>query len=154
MPLQGAGAFGAGVGSGGFDPVVDPSPTATSTAPSALFFDPNTRDTRMGSDGRFVAVDPVDQEVVLSLWVKFRSIGSAPDTGSRVRELDRQGGPGFLGKIQDIVQLALKRLVDRQAITVTDVSIKIPQKGRTFIFVTYVNNTTKIKQTTNLPVSG
>lgn len=140
MAFQGIGAFGAGLGSAGFDPVTDPSQTNVSDAPAALFFDPSTRDFRMDSGGRFVSVHPVDQEVVLSLWIRKGSIGSAPEAGSDIRNLDRQGGPGFIGKVQDMVRAALKSPIERGDITVTDISIVVPQRGTTFVYVTYINN--------------
>src|SRR5690349_13121368 len=107
---SGAGAFGAGAGSGGFDPVLDAGESPTSSAPSALLFDPNTRDFRMGADGRFVAIDPVDQWVALQLWIRKGSIGSAPGAGCELRSLQRQGGQGYVAMIQDMVRRALKTM--------------------------------------------
>lgn len=138
---RGAGAFGAGLGSAGFDPVADPSESNQSSPPAALFFDPNTRDFRLGADGRFVATDPVDQEVVLALCVRFRSIGSSPLTGSTIRDMQRQGGPGFIGKVEDAVRVALRGLTNRNAITILKIDIDIRMRGRTYIAVTYRNNT-------------
>lgn len=137
---QGIGAFGSGLGSAGFDPVLSPSSSNVSNAPVALLFDPATRDFRMGSDGRFVSIDPVDQEVVLALWLRKGSVGSAPESGSDIRNIERQGGPGFVGQVQDMVRNALRAIIERGDINVLKIEIIIPQRGTTFVFVNYVNN--------------
>lgn len=153
MILQGAGAFGSSEGSAGFDPVADPSPSNVSTAPVALLFDPSTRDFRLNGDGRFASVDPIDQAVVFALFLKQGSIGSAPNAGSQIRSLQRQGGPGFVGKVQDIVRNALKQFTDAGQIRIVDVRISTPVRGRTYITVSYVNLTLAASNQTTLPLS-
>jgi hypothetical protein len=135
----GAGAFGAGAGSGGFDPVLDASDSNASTAPSALLFDPNTRDFRLGADGRFVAVHPVDQWVALQLWLRKGSVGSVPGAGCDLRNLSRQGGQGYVASIQDMVRLSLKTMIDNGSIRVIGIAVQTPSRGQTFVQVTYVN---------------
>jgi hypothetical protein len=135
----GAGAFGAGLGSGGFDPVLDASNSNASTPPSALLFDPNTRDFRLGADGRFVAVHPVDQWVALQLWLRKGSVGSAPGAGCDLRNLSRQGGQGYVAKIQDMCRHSLRAMIDNGSIRVISIAVQTPSRGQTFVQVTYVN---------------
>lgn len=147
MPVpQGVGSFGSGAGPAGGAPLGSSAPT-TADPPSALLFDPATRDFRLGPDGLFVTVHPVDQEAALALWIRQGSIGSAPGAGNQIRNLARQGGPGFIGKVQDIIRLALKRLLDRNAIRIIDVAVTTPARGQTFILVTYVNLMLQAPQT-------
>lgn len=135
----GSGAFGAGVGPFGAAPA-DGTAAATSVQSAARLFDPATRDWRLDpTTGLFATVHPVDQEVALALWIKQGTIGSAANIGNQLRSIVRQGGAGFIGKVQDIIRLALKRLLDRNAIRVVDISVSTPNRGQTFILVTYVN---------------
>jgi hypothetical protein len=149
---QGAGAFGAGAGSAGFDPVSDPSESTVSSPPAAIYFDPATRDFRMGTDGRFVAVDPIDQEVVFALWLKKGTVGSTPEAGSSLRSLKRQGGPGFVGTVDDIIRRALSGLTSRNAITIKKIEIDAKMRGRTYVMVTYqkTNSTALVTTTTSV----
>lgn len=140
MPIPGAGAFGAGLGSAGFDPVQNPGQSPTSVAPSALFFNPAIRDFVMDAQGRYVTVHPIDQEVVFALWLRFGSIGSAPESGSKLKDLKRQGGPTFIEQVRDICRQALGDMIARNDITVDDITVTIPTRGRTLIQVSYFNN--------------
>lgn len=134
-----AGSFGAGTGLAGFDPVEPLSETPFSRPPNALLFDPNTRDFRLGADGRFVSVDPVDQEVALALWIRQNSLGSVPGAGSRLRSIARAGGPSLISETQDIVRQALKRLTDRKAIQIDQIDVTTPVRGKILVIVTYEN---------------
>lgn len=136
MPTIGLpGAFGAGDGSAGF------GVGSARPAPAAMLFDPTTKDLRLNADGTFATVDPVDQEVALALCLRRRSIGSAPDAGSDVRNLARQGGRDYQAKVEDIVRRALKLPLARGAIRIVAIGVQTPIRGTTFVQVTYVNLT-------------
>ncbi len=136
--MPGAGTSGAGFGPAGFEPLPT-SGSVVSSAPAALLFDPNTRDFRKGADGRFVAVHPVDQEVALALGLVERDVGSASSLGNRLRRIARAGGPSLQAGVEDIVRLALKRLTDRDAITVREIVVQSPTRGMILVAVSYEN---------------
>ncbi len=136
--MPGAGTAGAGVGPAGFEPLPTSDGTTSST-PTALLFDPNTRDFRKAADGRFVSVHPVDQEVALALSLLEGDLGSASSLGNRLRRIARAGGPSLQSGVEDIVTLALQRLLERDAISVLDILIQTPVRGQILIAVTYEN---------------
>ncbi len=137
MP-SGAGTAGAGIGPAGFE-ILPTSDSTVAQSPIALLFDPRTRDYRLGADGRFVAVHPVDQETALALSLTYGDVGSTSNLGNRLRRIARLGGPSLQSGVEDLVRQALARLLDRKAIALLDITVQNPARGQLLVAVTYVN---------------
>src|SRR5271163_3688743 len=94
---MGAGVLPAGLGTGGLDPVRAPQaipPSGLTPAqsyaqaqglatPLLLKYDPVARGFVLNSDGTYLGVHPVDQQVALSIFIPYGSIKSAPTVGAQ-----------------------------------------------------------------------
>lgn len=137
---MGAGDFPAGDGPAGHDPVAAPSASPASSPPMALLYDPQTRDFRLGSDGRFVEIHPVDQEVALAIMLQFGTVGSSTTSGSKLLRIKRAPGLLLESTVGDIVRQALSRPLARGDITISNIDVSRPNRSQTLLVLTYVNN--------------
>lgn len=135
---MGVGAFGAGEGPAGFDPVPSAAPfiTVTLTAPE---YDPATRDNPGDESGALLSVHPVDQSVAMALHIPLGSIKSAPGTGIDYARLKRTSRAVMQDAVNDVVKNALSALIARGDIALLRSPLMPDAAGRPFFFVDYVN---------------
>jgi len=148
---MGAGQFQAGGSSGGpyeragLDPAWILPAIVPVVTPIAIQFDPQIRGFTQNADGSFVPVHPVDQRVVLLLWLGQGDVPSAPAVGTRIRKrIQRVAQSAILPIVTDEVNAELAPLLNAGDI------ILVPQRnsgaiqvqtsqGRTLIAVFYRN---------------
>jgi hypothetical protein len=137
---MGAGDYPAGIGPAGFDPVQSPSQRLVLYAPPSLYFDLSTRSFPYDARGALVGVHPVDQEVELALGITAGSLGSAPAQGHTLRFITSPSAPDAERQVEDRVNRALARLLERGDITVRSARFVRPAPpGRLLVAVEYVN---------------
>lgn len=136
--MGGLGAFSAGEGPAGFDPV-DPSVPAITVTLTAPEYDPATRDNPGDDAGALLSVHPVDQSVAMALHVPRGSIKSAPLTGIDYARLKRTRHEAMQDAVNDVVRQALATLISRGDITLLGSPLMPDAAGRPFFFVDYVN---------------
>ena len=88
------------------------SATPSTSAPSALFFDPATRRHALREDGTFVYIHPVDASVINALNIQRTKFPAVTDTGSGFWELESAYDQRAQRKSEDWSKQALKRLID------------------------------------------
>jgi hypothetical protein len=142
-----AGIFAAGIGPAGQDPVLEPSRPRDAQTPVALKWDAATRDFLKDDKGRFLSIHPVDQRVALALTLEEGTLSAAPDMGTRLRRARYAGGAALQREIEDIVNIALKELLDAKDIQLLSVRASTPQRGTIVTDVEYVNLQTRRRKT-------
>jgi len=135
----GAGAFGAGLGPAGFDPIADPTPARNVTPPRAILFQIAGTDYPLDDDGRYQDIHPVDQWVALQLGIVASSLGSSPNVGNTLRSITHVGAPSTANKAADAVRLALADGVNDGRITIAAIEYEAKSFGGFKLAVSYVN---------------
>lgn len=118
-----AGLYPAGVGPSGHAPVADPATLAVGSMPAATRYDGMTRGFQLDSDGNWIAIHPVDQEVALACLLPRGSVRSAPAVGHTFRDLV-PGSPSLRAAALDRARLALARPLARGDIVLDDVIVQ------------------------------
>jgi len=102
---MGAGAYGAGIGPGGFDPVLDPSLPSVYRLPDAVYIDLIRGDftlqevtTLAGTVWR--SIHPVDQAVLISFGVRKGTYMPDRDIGHELRDLPRVSGERLIEEVK------------------------------------------------------
>lgn len=138
---MGFGSFGLGTSSFGADPVYVPSPAAAETYPRAVLYDPRVRQfVLVDQFGNNTDVHPVDQIVAIRLTSFEGQSASAPDLGTRLRNLSQ-------GLTQDKAQTVayqevtrvLLDLLNAGDVVLVSVIADLSFYGRASYAVTYVN---------------
>lgn len=131
------GDYAAGEGPCGFDPRVTTDRTAP-VVPKAILIDLVTRRTLFDSNGYARAMDPVDQEVALSIGIEKGAITSAPNTGLDVQRILRASDAALLTTATDAVNVAVARPLARGDIRILAVNVE-RREGRVLILCDYYN---------------
>lgn len=148
----GAGAFPAGYGPAGLDPV-----GALST-PGILVQIPGTQVALFDLASRSMPRDPaglvkrihwVDQAVALALGVTNGKLTATPKLGNRLRFIQRNDPIRLEAEVKDAVRISLLALIDRRDILVTDVQVSQPVPSQILVRVWYLN--LRLLTTPNLP---
>jgi len=151
---MGAGAFPAGVGPAGADPLPVPfgaTPPRNRTPPAALLFDGASQDFLLDpATGLYREINPVDQQVALALLVNLGSITSAPEVGAPFRSILRIT-PSTKTEATRMAQDALADLVQQQLIQVVTVEVDVYFEGGFAVAVQYRNLVTQQTPTFSLP---
>lgn len=137
---MGAGAFPAGRGLAGLDPVAAPSPAPGRTpAPSALYYDPATRAFAVDTDGNPVGgMLPVDQAVALALAVPLGAIASVPDQGIGLLAAVNAVAPARRAAVAtNVVRDHLSSLIRAGAVELLGVEVQAQPPARLMLAVTY-----------------
>ncbi len=133
MPL---GSYPLGAGPLGFDPVSSAS-AAGVAQPQAPLINPATHDAVLLEDGALLGVHPVDQAVALAFGVARGTLGSAPDQGNSLGELEH-AGRDLEAQVEQRVRQALTVLVDRGDISLDRV-VTQRREGGFVSEITYQN---------------
>ncbi len=137
---MGAGAFPAGLGPAGADPVYVAGPVVPPVMPRALKFDPQTRRFIQNADGSMADVHPVDQQVVFVIFFEKGSIPSQPTLGTRIRARTERCDPNQkLGIALDETRQALAKLISAGDVRLISVVADNTFPARGLYAITYVN---------------
>lgn len=131
--------YPAGSGGAGHAPVQPPSIVGRRVRPAATRFEGATADYPLDDEGNWVAIDPVDQEVALSLLIPLGSCASAPDVGNTFRELVPQSA-SLQADAEDRARRSLFRPLSRKDIALDRVAVR-PNvtTGGVLVFAYYRN---------------
>ncbi len=142
----GAGAFGAGLGPAGHDPIVTAEAVARA-APPALRYEGTTQDWALDSLGRFRKVHPVDQGMALGMMVRQGSLKSSPDTGNRLFSIGYLQAKNLRTRVEALVRTAnpIARLVADGSATLKAIEISTAG-GRLIVACLYSNNVLKTEE--------
>lgn len=130
------GSYPLGAGPLGFAPVAAAS-AAGARQPQAHLFSPMTHDAVLLPGGSLLAAHPVDQAVALALGIKRGSIGSAPDQGNTLGDIEH-AGRDLESQVEQRVQQALSVLIDRGDIRLDGV-VTVRQPSGWYADVNYQN---------------
>lgn len=107
MIRRGAGAFGAGRGPAGFDPLVF-TKRVVLTLPPAAFYDPAVRDIIL-VDGVVQAIHPVDQRTIFLATLPLGSMASAPEAGVDLERIRNAPPAALQATLNDAYRVALRQ---------------------------------------------
>lgn len=121
------GDFLLGEGPLGFDPIASNSPAGVRQQRAPLIH-PGLHDAVLLEDGSLLGVHPVDQEVALALGVARGTLGSAPDQGHSLGELE-YGARDLEAQVQQRVEQALAVLLARGDVLLVSVVTTLIEGG-------------------------
>ncbi len=124
---MGAGHHPAGAGPAGHSPVAAPS-AAPPRQVGAVFYDPATQGVHVLADGTLQGCHSVDQAAALAFFLMFGDVGSLPEEGQRLTEIEHLG-PGYQATAEDRVRLAWARLVRDRDIQILGIVVEPIAKG-------------------------
>lgn len=137
---MGAGAFGAGTGPCGADPVYVPAPPPVLTLPAAALYDPAVKGFSVQADGTVKPIHPVDQRVALLCFIARGSVPSAPTLGNRFRARIARVDPARIPAIAlDEFTTVLRPLISAGDILLLSVTTLSVAPGSVQVFIAYVN---------------
>ena len=107
--------------------------------PAAVRFDPLSRDFLLDADGRYQALEPVDQQVVLSFSVPRGKLKHAPEVGHDFLTLPRVTGAKLDAAIERAAREAtpFAELLARGDVVFRGVTTKHPKSTESRIVVMY-----------------
>lgn len=123
--------------------------------PAALLYDGRTATNPLDSaTGLYREIHPVDQAVALALLVRQGTLASAPNVGSRFREI-RKITATTPAQATDFARQALATLVAAKSIAVLSIVVETNQStGAVAIVVTYKNLRTGTTQPARTVING
>lgn len=122
-----AGAYAAGLGAAGHDPLASPSSPSV-VQPLSVLYDPRTRALRLLSSGLFETTHPVDQAAVLALSTALGSVASLPAEGSGVLRVSHAGRT-LEAEVAEHVRTSLARLIARGDVELIAVRVERREGG-------------------------
>jgi len=136
---MGAGAFPAGAGPAGQDPVAAPSAPQRQRPPGAMLYDAATGGWALDEKGQYKTVHFVDQKVALALCIAQWELGPVADFGNRFRRLTRLPRARLAAAAEDAVRVALAQPLRDREIELLSVQVDTAVRGRLVVVVTYKN---------------
>lgn len=137
--MSGAGAYGAGIGPAGFDPIADPTAPRAVVAPAAILFQLNGRDFPLDANGLHTSIHPVDQVVAIAVGVSLGMIGTSPSAGNRLRRITHVGAPSTRRAVVDAIRLALADKVSAGDISIDGIDYEAKAFGGFKVALRYKN---------------
>jgi hypothetical protein len=136
---MGAGSSPAGAAPAGADEAASAPAPRVVTLPAAILFDGASGDYPLDADGRYKALHPVTQRIVLKLLVRLGSIGSANTTGAPFRDIKRGSADKRANQARQIVKTALKDDIAAGDIKLVRVDVDTTNRNATLTAVYFVN---------------
>jgi hypothetical protein len=136
---MGAGAFAAGAGPAGHDPVPAPSAPTARRPDGAIMYDSASRGWQLDQGGQYEVVHFVDQKVALALSIGEGDLAPVSDFGNRFRRLSRLPRARLAAAADDAVRVALAQLLRDREIALLSVQVDTAVRGRLVVIVTYKN---------------
>lgn len=113
----------------------------TGVLQNARYIDPLTQDFVLSSEGHYLGINGVDQAVQLSLLTTFNS-SSVPTLGNQFGSI-LMITSAIRYQIESQINTAMALLLNDNSITLSPISITLPNPGQVLVSFTYVNNTIK-----------
>lgn len=124
----------------GADPVQVVAAGPSSTPPTALQFDPSTRQFVQNADGTMASIHPVDQRVALAIFIEEDSIGSQTTLGNKLRKLLERIDPNKVVPVATAeIKRVLQTMIDAGDVILVGVTVDQSVTQRVGLAVTYVN---------------
>lgn len=146
---MGAGAFPAGVGPAGQDPVLPPPSRLVLAPQGAPVFQLSNKQFVQQSDGTLLTGDEVDQAVLFAIGFPLGVVSSAPTVGNRLGLQGRVDPSRLVQTVTDEVRGRLDSLISSGYIIVTGLTVVTPARGQNFVAVSYWNKRRK----TEVPIT-
>jgi hypothetical protein len=138
---MGAGAYPAGMGPAGEDPVAAPSRASANTPPAAPYLDLELRDYKLNANGTTASMHPVDQAAQWSFAIRRGTHKADARVGHTFFEAPPLTGAAKINDLSLRAQDAFpfRRLIAQGLIAFEGVQVADPKKGETGIAVHYRN---------------
>lgn len=107
--------------------------------PAAVFFDVGARDAALDEFGRFVGMDPIDQQVAISFAVARKSVKHAPEVGHDFRDLLNVSPAQLQATAERMASEAtpFDKLIASRAVKLLGVEVQRPKKGEVRPIIKY-----------------
>jgi len=138
---MGAGAYGAGVGPAGHDPVAAATAPRDVSYPVGIKYDASSKSFPLDSDGLVEAEHPVDQMMAIGLCFRKGSIQGAAEVGNTFEEITNLGAANLALDIQDRIEksVPIAGLLAAGDVVILSIDHEVIRHGGLKVAVQYYN---------------